>query len=455
MTAPAAGTPVTHAATQLFEASTLYGLVTLVAALDQGVFGPHEGRRVLVCTNNATVPEAVAGLTDSPSFARLASAFDDVVSYNDAISPLHPSAWRPTPAEQPLWERYFRLVWGLGTGPVDLVVESIHVSPAQALAWSFPQAAIDVYADGLMTYGPTRDKILSEVGARIRRLVHLDLVPGLVPLYLTEFGVEHVLIATDRFRRVLAGLAADAPLRATSDAYALLLGQYLSPLGLVSTADEERLHVDLLEAAYARGHRRVVFKPHPTAPADLAAPMLARAAELGVAVEVFAEPVLAEALYERTPVALVVGCFSTGLATAGFWGIDAVAVGTGAVLGRLRPYQNSNRVPLVLADSLVAGPDGPARLTVDETGELVQAVGFVMQPEILADRRRAVAAWLERHGRQESRFFPDLRLGELGLPGGRTTVRTRLAPTLRRAARSAYAVERRLEARFMGPIRGA
>lgn len=439
---------------QLFEASTLYGLATLVAALDQGTFGPHEGRRVLVVTNNAAIPEAVADLPDSPSFARLAAPFDEVVSYNEAISPLHPSAWTPTPAEQPLWERYFRLMWGLGDEPVHLVLESIQVSPAQAIAWSFPQASIDVYADGLMSYGPTRNKILSEVSSRIGRLVHLDLVPGLEPLLLSEFSVEQVVIDTDRFRGVLADLAAEAPLPALTRPYALLLGQYLSPLGLMSVAEEERLHVELLEAAYARGHRSVVFKPHPSAPAELAAPLLARAEELGVEVEVFAEPVLAEVLYERCPVELVVGCFSTALMTAGFWGIDSVAVGTGPALERLKPFPNSNRIPLVLVDSLVPTAEGPARRSLDETRALVEAVGFVMQPEILTDRRRAVVAWLERHGTTEARFFPPVRLGELGLPGGRVTLRTRVAPTLRRVARSAYAVERRLEARFMGPIRG-
>ena len=40
-----------------------------------------------------------------------------------------------------------------------------------------------------MSYGPTRNKLDPLVGTRVRRLLHLDLVPGLTPLLLTEFDV--------------------------------------------------------------------------------------------------------------------------------------------------------------------------------------------------------------------------------------------------------------------------
>lgn len=440
--------------THLFEVSTLYGLATLNAAVRAGLF-PDAGRTVLICSNNAAVPEAVADLPESPAFARLAAPFDEVVSYNSAVSPLHPSAWMPSESEMPLWERYFRMAWGLGDEPVHLVVESIQVAPAQALAWAFPQASIDVYADGLMSYGPTRNKILSEVGSRIERLLYLDLVPGLQPLLLEEFPVARDVIDSDQFRGVLAELGENAPLPDTHERFALLLGQYLAPLGLISTAEEEALHTLMLEAAHARGHRRVVFKPHPTAPAALAGPMLARAEELGVAVEVFTEPVLAETLYQRCAIDLVIGCFSTALMTAqSLYQLPVVRVGTETVLAALKPFPNSNRIPLVIIDALVDGPESPARLSVDELTKLVRTVGFVMQPEVLSHRRSEAADWLWEHGETEARFFPQVRLGELDLPGGRVTMKTRLAPTLRRVARSAYAAERKLEERFMGPIRG-
>ncbi|MDO5500556.1 MAG: alpha-2,8-polysialyltransferase family protein, partial [Propionibacteriaceae bacterium] len=323
--------------THLFEVSTLFGLATVNAALRAGQF-PDLGRAVLVCSNNARIPETVADLSESPAFARLAEPFDRVVSFNEAIAPLHPSVWLPTEAEMPLWERYFRMLWELGDEPVHLVVESIQVPPAQSLAWVFPQASVDVYADGLMSYGPTRNKILSEVGSRIERLLHLDLVPGLQPLLLEEFEVAREVVPAPVFREVLAGLASAAELPATEGRVALLLGQYLSPLGLISVAAEEALHVEMLEAAVARGFRRVVFKPHPTAPTELAGPMLARAGELGAVVEVFGAPVLAETLFERCEIGLVVGCFSTALMTAqALYDLPVVRVGTGDLLAALKP----------------------------------------------------------------------------------------------------------------------
>ncbi|NNG19053.1 hypothetical protein HJ590_05580 [Naumannella sp. ID2617S] len=440
--------------TQLFEVSTLFGLATLVAALDQGLFGDSP-RRVLVTSNNVDNPEVGDALRESPSFAALAARFHQVVSYNEAIAPLHPRQWMPSETEQPLWERFLRLTWGLGDEPVHLVTQSIQAPPAKALVAAFAQASIDIYADGLMTWSPTRNRVVSEIGLRIDRVLHLDLVPGVEPLVLSEYAVPRQRIDTDRMRTVLRQIDADVTLPPVEGPCAILLGQYLSALRLISTEQEQQLHVEMLEAAVGRGLRSVVFKPHPSAPVALTERLLHRGRELGVEVIVYPEPVLAEALYDRLDVRLVVGCFSTGLMTARvLFGIAAVRVGTELLLRVLKPYANGNRVPLVIVDSLLPGPDSTTpSLTVAETNELVEAVGFVMQPELLAPRRERVAAWLTSHP-ELARFFPAVRLGELGLPGGRMTARTALTPTLRRAARRAYALERRLEARFIGPLRG-
>lgn len=59
------------------------------------------------------------------------------------------------------------------------------MNPAQALCRIFGDARIDVYADGLMSYGPTRTTLPGMVAGRIERLLHLDLVPGVTPLLLS------------------------------------------------------------------------------------------------------------------------------------------------------------------------------------------------------------------------------------------------------------------------------
>ncbi|MDQ0788775.1 alpha-2,8-polysialyltransferase family protein [Streptomyces sp. B3I8] len=408
--------------TQIFCASTLYGAATLAAALESGLFGEADRRLLLVC-NNATTPEISPALDEMPGFAPLRAHFDGVLSWNEAIRPFHPGAWAPRPDDVPLFERYLRMLWGLGTDRVELVLESLQVAPALSIATLFTDAPIDVYADGLMSYGPTRNKLDPLVGTRVRRLLHLDLVPGLRPLLLTEFGVPAELVPTPAFLKVMGELGAAVPPPELPEGAALLLGQYLSALDILSPEEEENLHLSMARGAVERGHRTLVFKPHPTAPARYSRALEAEAAKLGVELTVLDTPVLAEVLYERVRPALVVGCFSTALFTAsGLYDLPVARVGTELLLERLTPYQNSNRVPVVLADALL--PDlgekaGEEPVPADRLNELVTAVGFVMQPQLHRSLRPAATRYLSAHfGPRTRRYFRRKRLTSLGLPGG-------------------------------------
>lgn len=144
--------------TQIFLASTLYGTATLAAALDTGCFAPAD-RRILLVSNNAATPETAPSVDRMPGFERLRDRFDDVVSWNEAIFPFHPGGWSPRLDDVPMWERHLRLAWGIGDDDVALAVESIQVHPALGVAQIFTDAPLTVYADGLMTYGPTRTKL--------------------------------------------------------------------------------------------------------------------------------------------------------------------------------------------------------------------------------------------------------------------------------------------------------
>ncbi|MBQ0988421.1 hypothetical protein KBZ10_28725 [Streptomyces sp. F63] len=468
----------------MFVASTLYGAATLAAALDAGCFQPCR-RRLLLVSNNAATPETAPPLDAMPGFHPLRSRFDRVLSWNDTISPYHPSGWGPRPDDVPLWERQLRLLWDLGDDDVEVIVESIQVNPALALAQLFPDAAVDVYADGLMSYGPTRNKIDALVGTRIRRLLHLDLVPGLRPLLLTEFGVEQRIVPTEAFTSVLAEVAAAVdddvlparvpapspdPGSASPDpgsaaeagdnrAPALLLGQYLSALGILTTEEEERLHVRMLRGVAALGHHHVVFKPHPTAPARWSRMLEKEAGELGVELTVLDTPVLAEVLYERTRPALVVGCFSTALLTAAaFYRLPVARTGTELLLERLSPYQNSNRVPVTIVDAMLPDLDADRAVLRDATTpallrsggqltDLVTAVGYAMQAQLHPRLRPVAERYLRDHlDRYTWRYFKRRRLTALGLPGA---VPSQLAflprnPTVRRAVRRARRVQRRI-----------
>ncbi|MFI6290292.1 polysialyltransferase family glycosyltransferase [Nonomuraea sp. NPDC050790] len=393
--------------TQVFYASTLYGAMSLTAAIDEGAFGPHEGRRMLLVSNNAAVPEVSLPLDRTPGFAVLRSRFDEVVSWNELIAPLHPSAWKARVIEVPMLERLLRT--RLQLDQVDeLVLESIAVPPARTIAGLVRDCPITVYADGLMSYGPTRDPLPAEIFRRITRLLHLDLLPGLTPLLLSEYGVAAATISDDAFLRVVTEVAATAPDMLAGQA--MILGQYLSALEILTPQEEASLHESMLRALADLGYSSVVFKPHPAAGRRHARLLRAAAEPLGVKLSVADESVPAEVCFAALRPELVVGCFSTGLVSARhFYGLPAAAFGTELVLERLSPYENSNRIPATIVDALLCDGRPPVE-------EVVRAVGYCMQPESLPELRPDAAAFIEAHG--SGRYFKKQRLSAVGLLPG-------------------------------------
>ncbi|RFU84346.1 hypothetical protein DY218_23075 [Streptomyces triticagri] len=443
--------------TQIFFASTLYGTATLAAALDAGLFGPAD-RRLLLVSNNAATPETTPSLDTMPGFDRLAGRFDAVVSWNAAISPFHPGGWAPRQDDVPLWERYLRMLWDLGDDRIELAVESIQVNPSLAVTQIFDGAPVVVYADGLMSYGPTRSKLDPLIGTRIGRLLHLDLVPGLKPLLLTEFDVPPELVPTESFVKVLGELTDTADELDLPDGFdsarpPLLLGQYLSALGILTAEEEEQLHVRMLRGVLELGHTRVVFKPHPTAPARWSRLLEEEAERLGAELTVLDRPLLAEVVFQRLRPALVVGCFSTALLTAAsLYGLPVARIGTELLLERLTPYENSNRVPVTVVDALL--PELTDRGAVEaqvldaeaaRLAGLLTAVGFAMQPGINPGLRPAAEDYLGRHlNARTRRYFKRRRLTSLALPGA-VPAQLGFIPrnsTVRRVARRARAVKR-------------
>ncbi|WP_405899509.1 alpha-2,8-polysialyltransferase family protein [Streptomyces sp. NBC_00727] len=444
---------------QIFSACTQYAAATLVAALRSGMFGPRsEHRRILVVSDTSPSPELGTPLHHRPGFEVLADEFDAVRSWNDFISPFHPAGWSPRGQDAPLWERAVRAAWDLGDEPVELACESIQANPAQALATVFGDSPLHVYADGLMSYGPTRSRLDQLVGTRVRRLLHLDLVPGLKPLLLTEFGVEPEIVPTDAFLKVLGELTdpVAAPVVAgEGPGPALLLGQYLSTLGILTPAQEEELHAGMVRGAVALGHTRIVFKPHPSAPAHWTQALEEEAVRLGAKLTVADTPVLAETLFETMRPALVVGCFSTALLTAAsFYGLPVARLGTGPLLHQLSPYQNSNRIPVTIVDALLPDLADPAAVTgwsmpppeeiASGAAGLVGAVGYAMQPQLQAGLRPVAERYLSGHREAVRRYFKRRRLTALGLPGAIPAQLTFIPrnATVRRIARRARTLKR-------------
>lgn len=412
--------------TQVFLASTAFGVATLSAAIDEGHFGSGT-RRILVLSNNAVMPEATPGIERIGGWDSLQTRFDQVLDHNAAVAPLHPSAWLPRAQELPMWERHFRAVWGIGDSEVHLVVESIQASPALALARIFANASVDVYADGLMSYGPTRTTLPDDVAYRIERLLHLDLVPGLTPLLLADWEVTPVLIGGPAFRAVIDQLgppsrqAQGAVGGAATPGAVLVVGQYLAAAGLLTEAEEVDLYQQMILSAGRRHQQRVLFKPHPSAPLGQQSALLAFAADAGVQLEVITGLELAESWFATGSISLVVGCFSTALATASaLYDLPVARLGSELLLERLTPFHNSNRIPATIVDAVLpdlADPSAPPPVLPSELSRLVAAVGYVMQPVRYPGLRADAAEFLEQFPALRPRYFRRLRLTRLDLPG--------------------------------------
>lgn len=401
---------------QLFALHSGYGLMTAAAALDAGLLGEAE-QRILVPMNTASVPETAIDLATSPRFAALRARFDRVEPLNALIDPQHPTAWKPDEQDLPMLERLFRRAWGLGGAELELFVQSPQVAPARTLMALFHDARLGVIGDGLMTYAPIRSRLPRRITERVGRVVHPDVVPGVEPLVFASTDAVCVPVPPPAFGAVLQEVGEaepDAALDALADDPAptgLVLGQYLAALGLVSAAEEQVMQVAMIDRAADAGAQRIVFKPHPSAAPGLTASLAARAGERGIGFAVYAGDQPAEHVAARLAATDVVAGFSTALPTVrALYGTRVHAVGTGTMLARLHPYQNSNRMPATIVDAM-------ERSTSDLHG-LVEAVGYAMQPEIMAHlRSRAVDVLGALPAAERERYVPASRLRALELPG--------------------------------------
>ena len=420
--------------TQLFALHSAYGLATAAAALDEGLLGEH-GERILVPFVSSRVPETSVGILADPALSSLRDRFDRVEDLSALLGPLHPSSWKPEPADMPLLRRLFSRAWSLDGDDLEVLVQSPQVAPARTLMMLFPHARLTIIGDGLMTYSPMRVRLPHTVTARIGRVVHADVVPGVTPLVGSPTATP-VPVSPLLFRAVLAETATgvddtnDLVSTLKGEPTVLVLGQYLSALGLVSESEEVALQVRMIDRAADLGPAHIVFKPHPAAPPRLSDALRDRAAVRGVVFHEYRGALAAEMLAERIDARAVIAGFSTALPTVqAVFGTEIEAVGADTVLSRLTPYENSNRVPATIVDALTRRDSRfrePERMQL-----LIDAVGYAMQPVVAGHLRgRAEELLASIHPSDRDRYFAPERLSELRLPGAppETAVRRALRP---------------------------
>ena len=410
---------------QLFVAPTFMAAASMATAVDDGLYA-DAGTKVLLTTSNSPIPELGGGPAEQPGFDELVRRFDRVVSLNEVIYPHHPCSWSPA-GDVERWHRLVAAAVGLRE-PFGITLQSVTAKPSTSILRVFQEGPVDVVSDGLTSYGPTRTPVLRQVAPRLRRLLYLDLAGGLDPLLLREHGVKNVLLSSAGYRDVVAehGKATASVSPSEEPVDAILLGQDLSVLGLLSRDEEQELHEKFLRVAAGLGYRQVVFKPHPGALPAFAHRLPDLADELGVQLRVLDDPVPVEVLFDRLRPAAAIGCFSTELTTAvEVYGMAGYAVGVDEVLERLPRLQDGNRIPLAITDVRLNRVDvasdgalvrrGPVEIDLQL---LVDEIAHAMQPvrrpgSGSGDRKRLVAEqpWT-------AKFFPgaDDVAGRTGVP---------------------------------------
>ena len=410
--------------TQLFALHSSYGLATAVAALDEGLLGDDE--RVLVPFHSARVPETSEGIAHTRALAGLRGRFDRVEDLGELLGARHPSSWSPEDDDLPMLSRLLCRAWQVDPRQLELFVQSPQVAPARTLMELFPGAPVTVVGDGLMTYSPMRVRMSHAVAARIGRVVYADVVPGVRPLVGSPAATP-VPVRADAFRATLEQTGAGDALDVAADGTptVLVLGQYLSALGLMSAHDEVALQSRLIDRAMRWQPGRVVFAPHPLAPPLLSDALRDRARAHGVPFAQHRGAVPAELLASRLGARAVVACFSTALPTVrSLYGIPIGSAGVDTVLAGLVPYENSNRIPATIVDALTR-PDSPYA-EPDSLQALVDAVGYAMQPVVAAHlRERAEEVLSALDADERDRYFSPERLASLRLPGAPAAGRVR------------------------------
>ncbi|GAA3828689.1 alpha-2,8-polysialyltransferase family protein [Brevibacterium ammoniilyticum] len=442
--------------TQLIQISTLYQLANVAANIDAGHFGAADERRILVVANNAYAPEITPAAPELLGSSTLLSRFDSVVDWNAAIWPSHPKQFGVSPTRAPIMRTLLERLWSLSPDEaISLVVESLPGHPAHALTQIFADAPISVHSDGLMSYGPVRNPLGRPLWQRLENVHYTDLLPGVMPRQLAEHAPNRVALTVDELRPVVEEMAreSDGALAAAGlanpiDDSALVLGQYLAEIELITEEEEIQLHLDMLDEVKRRGLSTVIFKPHPTSARTVAEPLRRRAETLGLRFVLADVPVLAEVVASRTQPRLVVSCFSTGLVTTqALFGTETAAVGTKLLLERIAPYQNSNRIPLTIVDALHRGgyalEDSADGRGLREFNALIDAVTYCMQANIMWHLREPAARFLtDALGTDDMVYFKRKRLTRLELPGSlEASARGRVMRTgkriLRRNAKTA------------------
>lgn len=376
----------------VFLATREHGLAMCLAIAER-LQVPVESRILLVADTSRSYE--VDPSFPAAQWAPYRGHFGTVVDWNALIWPARAQGWDCAPGS-PEARLFAAAICAEPQAVARLVVESIQVPPARALAKLFATASLELYSDGLMTYGGRA--LPRSLSARVDTLHYRDLLGGLRPRLLDqEPELRYAPYPIAEVERFAAG-SSDGP--EVDGPTAVILQQYLARLGLLSVAEEHELTRRMVEVALAQGAVQVLVKAHPADQGQLLSRLdhaqrdRVRSFESTASVESWLIGLNPEQRSQTT----VYSGFSTGLASALQLGARAVAVGSRELLGKLGP-RNGNRPPVAICDSIcdraaLSGPPQvrPARLQLPDDGELDLLL------ELLAYTNDPAGRWRTRSG---------------------------------------------------------
>jgi hypothetical protein len=401
---------------QLFQCSSALILATLVSMIQH--VRPAR-RRILLISNHSRYAEVENWFLADPELRAIAEeTFDSILFLNDLIFPTHPNRWRHEAIEQ----SGVPMEWFDVEEIDELFVDSIQVPPALTLVNICPRARIHVHSDGLMVYSPTRIELPADVLRRIGDVFFIDYLPGIRPVLLEEAGPRYRPLAPESLRTFFDRVGATVTSTEVPAGTVLFLGQAFDSDRVMGLDSELALYLDgLLTLAGEERMASIAFKPHSRSPLFLARALASQFRQAtGRELSIVAPDLPLEAVLASTRIAAVVGVFSTALFTATrVFDVPAFKFCPKDVLYALKPFANSNRIPLIAADiylsslhelvaALRARPDDPfdavcqeaaawdvERARVEFTDAQV-AVGYHMQPVILRRRKAEATRIVER-----------------------------------------------------------
>lgn len=336
--------------TLLAEATTISDLVTINAILDSGLIEYSEAS--LVIADVTTRFEAWSAIMSSiGEYEYLTSRFARISYLNELIFPQHPVDLR-SEDESPASIKRLKDLMGVEYAE-NLLLVSIQTPPASFLAEIYNEADVNVYADGLMVYSPTRTDLPKSVLQRVKRVFYYDYIPPIKPFVLLEAHPEYVPIPKASYRK----LVRKKPLFRKGDRKNIvIIGQYLGDIGFISHEEEYQNYLKILESEFSQhgNEYNYVFRPHPTSRIAYGRRLMQFAKEKGIPLAIDDSIAPIEFLYNEENAAKIAGMFSTSLFSLNFLNdIPAASYFCDQLYDKMTPFLNSNRTPLIISSLLL------------------------------------------------------------------------------------------------------